>query len=116
MGLLVAGRSTPYGLLVAPLMAAGFGMSFTTPAATTAVTEAAPASRVGLASGVVNAARQVGSVVGVALLGAMVGGGAFVPRLRLAMLVAGSVFLLAAVLTAVAVERPARHVGGAPPT
>jgi DHA2 family methylenomycin A resistance protein-like MFS transporter len=54
-GLTVAGAHTPYPLLIAPLVAAGFGMSFTMPAATTAVVEAAPAQRAGLASGAINA-------------------------------------------------------------
>jgi DHA2 family methylenomycin A resistance protein-like MFS transporter len=36
---------------VGPLVAAGFGMAFTMPAVTTAVVEAAPVDRAGLASG-----------------------------------------------------------------
>lgn len=51
-------------LLVAPLVAAGFGMAFTMPAATAAVMGAAPDDRGGLASGVINTARQVGGVIG----------------------------------------------------
>ena len=39
------------------------------PAATAAVMEAAPPDRGGIASGVINAARQAGTVLGVALLG-----------------------------------------------
>lgn len=63
-----------------PLVAAGCGMSFTMPAATAAVVEGTPAERAGLATGAVNAARQVGGVIGVALLGAPLSGSrAFVP-------------------------------------
>ncbi|WP_314174253.1 MFS transporter [Streptomyces winkii] len=104
-----AGTSAAYGLLVAPLIAVGFGMSFTMPAATTAVVEAAPGEHAGLASGVINAARQTGGVIGVALLGALMhdtgaspGGG-----LRVALSVAGCAFLLAAALTALTVPRHA---------
>jgi MFS family permease len=61
----------PYAILVAPMAAAGFGMALTMPAATAAVIEAAPADRGGIASGVVNAARQSGGVLGVALPGSM---------------------------------------------
>ena len=102
LGLVLARPSGGYALLVLPLIAAGFGMSFTMPAATTAVVEAAPDGRAGLASGVVNAARQVGGVVGIAVLGALVSGSgaAFVSGLRVAMVLAGAAFLLAAVVTA----------------
>ncbi|WP_051764258.1 MFS transporter [Streptomyces sp. NRRL F-5135] len=57
LGLAATGAHTPYALLVAPLVATGFGMAFTMPAATTAVVETAPHERAGLASGVINAAR-----------------------------------------------------------
>jgi hypothetical protein len=67
-GLIAAGRSTSYWVLIPPLVAAGFGMAFTMPAATAAVIEAAPADRAGIASGVLNASRQAGGAIGVALL------------------------------------------------
>lgn len=100
LGLIVAGVHTPYLLLVGPLVAAGFGMAFTMPAATTAVVEAAPVDRAGLASGAINAARQVGGVIGVALLGALVaGGGPIVLGLRIGLAIAGAAFLLGAAVT-----------------
>jgi MFS transporter, DHA2 family, methylenomycin A resistance protein len=74
VALLAAGPGTPYPVLVLPLAAVGFGTAFTMPAATAAVVESAPAERAGVASGVLNAGRQVGSAVGVALLGALVTG------------------------------------------
>ncbi len=106
-GLTVAGAHTPYPLLIAPLVAAGFGMSFTMPAATTAVVEGAPAERAGLASGAINASRQVGGVIGVALLGALVSGGGAtaISGLRIAMIIAGAAFITGAILTAVTVHR-----------
>ena len=102
LGLMVMGRETPYAVLVAPFVAAGFGMSFTMPAATTTVVESAPADRAGIASGVINAGRQVGGVLGVALLGTPVSG-AFVSGLHAAVAVAGASFLAAAAVTLVAV-------------
>jgi DHA2 family methylenomycin A resistance protein-like MFS transporter len=72
-GLAFGGVHTPYGLLVLPLIAAGFGMAFTMPAATTTVVEAALARHAGVASGAINASRQVGSTIGVALLGTLAG-------------------------------------------
>jgi DHA2 family methylenomycin A resistance protein-like MFS transporter len=111
LGLVVAGTHTAYPLLVAPLVAAGFGMAFTMPAATTAVIESAPGERAGLASGAISAARQVGSVIGVALLGAFVGNGASdVAGIRLAMVIAAVAFLAGALLTAAWV-RPERSAG-----
>jgi DHA2 family methylenomycin A resistance protein-like MFS transporter len=106
-GLTVAGNATSYPLLVPPLIAAGFGMAFTMPAATNAIIGAAPAERAGIASGVLNASRQAGGAIGVALLGTLVGSGAFIPGLRVAMLVAGAAFFLAAAVAALTVERPA---------
>jgi DHA2 family methylenomycin A resistance protein-like MFS transporter len=106
-GLVIAGSGTSYPLLVLPLVATGFGMAFTMPAATTAIIGAAPAERAGIASGVLNASRQAGGAIGVALLGTLVGSGAFVPGLRVAMLVAGAAFFAAAAVTALTVERTA---------
>jgi MFS transporter, DHA2 family, methylenomycin A resistance protein len=115
LALMVIDAGTAYGVLVAPFMAAGFGMSLTMPAATTAVMEAAPGERAGLASGTVNAARQVGGVLGVALLGTLVAHPAtFLPGLRMSMAIAGGVFLLGAALTAAAVERRNRPVNDRP--
>ncbi|MGS2591833.1 MFS transporter [Streptomyces hebeiensis] len=109
LGLAATGARTPYALLVAPLVATGFGMAFTMPAATTAVVETAPHERAGLASGVINAARQLGGVIGVAVLGALLSGGpaSFLPGLRLALVLAGASFLVGIVITAATVDRSA---------
>ena len=61
------GAHSSYWELVAPFVATGLGMSLVMPAATTAVMEAAPPECGGLASGTLNAARQVGGLIGVAL-------------------------------------------------
>ncbi len=121
-GLGLAGAHSPYGLLVAPFIAAGLGMSLVMPATTTAVMEAAPSERGGLASGTLNAARQVGGVIGVALFGTLVASrGAFVVGLRTAMVIAGGVFILGAILTVLFVEpgsgstSPVDHAGASLP-
>ena len=105
-GLAVAsGTQQPYIVLVAPLVATGFGMAFTMPAATAAVMEAAPSERAGLASGTLNAARQMGGVVGVALLGTLVAQRTdFTAGLHAGLAIAAGAFGLAALLTFVAVE------------
>lgn len=89
------GRSTPYPLLVVPLMLAGLGMSLTMPAATTAVIEAAPAQHSGLAGGTINAARQTGGLLGIALMGSLVSAhGRFSGDSHAALAVGGGAFLL----------------------
>lgn len=94
----------PYWALVPPLVAAGFGMSFTMPAATAAAIEAAPAERGGLAAGVINAARQVGAAIGVALLGTLVANRAtFTTGLQAGVVVAAATFALGAALAAISV-------------
>jgi DHA2 family methylenomycin A resistance protein-like MFS transporter len=108
VGLIAAGAHTSYWVLVVPLVAAGFGMSFTMPAATAAVIEASPAERAGIASGVLNAARQAGGAIGVALLGSLIAGEAFVAGLHAAMGVAAGSFLAGALVTAVWVQRQER--------
>jgi MFS transporter, DHA2 family, methylenomycin A resistance protein len=104
LGLLTAGRTTSYLVLVLPLMAAGFGMALTMPAATAAVIEAAPADRAGIASGVLNAARQAGGALGVALLGSLIAGN-LVSGFHAAMCVSAGAFLAGALATGLAVER-----------
>lgn len=103
-GLSVAGARTSYLLVVVPLMAAGFGMAFTMPAATTTVVEAAPPGRAGVASGAINTGRQVGSTVGVALLGTL----SVSAGLPAAMAGAGLAFLAGAVVAALVVPGRAR--------
>ncbi|MHB1615413.1 MAG: MFS transporter [Actinomycetes bacterium] len=111
--LVVAGAHSSYWLLVMPFMAAGFGMSFVMPAATAAVMESAAPERTGLASGTLNASRQLGGVIGVALLGTLVAlPESFISGLRTDMVIAGAVFALGALLTA----RWTKNTGAAPPT
>lgn len=120
--LTVIHQGISYAAIVAPIAAAGFGISFTMPAATSAVVEGVPADRSGIASGSLNASRQVGGAIGIALLGAFIGGGAahFVSGFRVALLIAGSAYVIG-VLVAWCVpakvdeqerERIAQLVGG----
>jgi MFS transporter, DHA2 family, methylenomycin A resistance protein len=99
IGLVAAGAHTPYLVLVLPMIAAGSGMALTMPAATSALLESAPADRAGIASGVINAARQAGGVLGVAPLGSLVSVPAgFIGGLRAGLVVAGCAFLAGAAL------------------
>ncbi len=107
LGLMTTGVHSTYALLAIPFLAVGFGMSFTMPAATAAIMQAAPVANGGIASGVLNSARQVGGVIGVALLGTLVVAhrSRFMQGLHVGMLIAGSAFLLGAALVWFLVER-----------
>ena len=118
LALAVTGAGTPYWMLVLPMLAAGAGMALTMPAATTAVMEAAPAGRAGTAAGLLNAARQVGGAVGVAVGGSLISGRlGFVPGLRLALAGCGGAFLLGGIITLAAIGRTAAQavIGGCGP-
>ena len=94
------GATTSYGLLCLLLIAIGAGMSCTMPAMTTALLASVPPERSAIAAGVLNASRQVGSVLGVAILGTLVdAGSSFMAGMHLASLLAGLAFLLGCVLT-----------------
>ncbi|MFJ1756360.1 MFS transporter [Kitasatospora sp. NPDC088134] len=64
------GGGAPYPVLAVALGAVGFGVALALPALVAAVVGAAPAGAAGSASGLLNAVRQVGSSLGVAVLGA----------------------------------------------
>ena len=63
----------PYSHISAQLLLIGTGIGLTVPAMTSALLETVEKSQSGVASGVLNAARQAGSVVGVALFGSFIG-------------------------------------------
>lgn len=63
------------------------------PAATTAVIDAAPAERAGIASGLLNTGRQVGGALGIAVLGTLYAAATFPTGFRLAVAVAGAAYL-----------------------
>jgi MFS transporter, DHA2 family, methylenomycin A resistance protein len=114
-GIAAAATTAPYPVLAVAMGTAGFGMSMVMPAATAAVMEAAPADRGGIASGVINAARQAGGVLGVALLGTLVPARSSFPAgLELGVALSAAAFLLGAVLTATGVPRQHSEVLPAP--
>lgn len=91
---------TPYPLVAVLTFTGSFGMAFAMPAATSAAVAAAPASFTGLAGGVINAARQTGSVIGVAVLGAMIATDSFLDGFHAAVATASAVFVVASGIVA----------------
>jgi MFS transporter, DHA2 family, methylenomycin A resistance protein len=67
------GFSGSSAVLCVPLACLGLGAGLTTPAMSLLALDAVPRDRSGLASGILNSARQTGGVIGVALLGAVLG-------------------------------------------
>lgn len=100
LAMILVDATTSYLLLCAMLVAIGFGTAFTMPAMTAAVIESAPKARSGIAAAVLNASRQVGGVLGVALLGSLVSRrSSFVPGMHVALGIAGAAFLVGFVLS-----------------
>jgi DHA2 family methylenomycin A resistance protein-like MFS transporter len=73
--LLAVDGDSPYAVLMAGLALNGIGGGFAIPAVTSAVMGSAPTALAGIASATLNAGRQVGGVLGVAVLGGIAAGG-----------------------------------------
>ncbi|GAB3435463.1 MFS transporter [Flindersiella endophytica] len=94
LGLLIVDETTPSVALLLALVPIGIGAGMAVPPMTAALLDAVDAAAAGLASGILNAARQVGGALGVALFGALVAGAPdFVTGMHLS-LAAGSVILV----------------------
>ncbi|MEU6175907.1 MFS transporter [Streptantibioticus parmotrematis] len=104
------GPGTGTAWVLAALVPLGVGAAFCAPALTGAILEAIPPERAGLASGIVNSARQLGGAVGVALSGACAGAHAlradpgFVPGMRWFLLIAACLPALTATAAALALR------------
>lgn len=86
---------TSYVLLACVLAVFGFGLSLVQPATAEIVIAHAPKTQSGIASGVLNVSRQVGGVLGVAVLGNLVGNQqTFIAGMHLAFVVAGGILVL----------------------
>ncbi len=68
------GTATPYLAMLLPFIILPAGMGFAVPAMTAAVLSSVDRRRSGTASAVLNAARQTGGAIGVAIFGALIGG------------------------------------------
>lgn len=104
-GLLVASRSTSFAALVVQLAVLGVALGVVVPVITAAQLESVEASRSGLASGVLNSARQTGSVVGVALFGSLAAS-SIITGLRESILVSAGLAVAAALLALALPRRP----------
>jgi DHA2 family methylenomycin A resistance protein-like MFS transporter len=109
--LLLLTDQSPYWLMLPAFALMPAGMGLGVPAMTTAVLAGVDKTQSGVASGVLNAARQAGGAVGVAVFGALAAGGRdhIVPGLHASAAVAAGLLVLAAGVAAVGVKaRPSR--------
>jgi DHA2 family methylenomycin A resistance protein-like MFS transporter len=104
--------ATPLGAIVGPMLAMGIGASLAMPAMTHAAIDHTPKERAGIGSAVLNASRQVGGVIGIALLGALISSHArrgatthFMVGLHEGLALAGVLFLVGSGLSLTFVER-----------
>ncbi|WP_246127988.1 MFS transporter [Amycolatopsis rhizosphaerae] len=95
-GLLAATAPAPYPVLALGLALLGFGVSFSLPALVTAVVSGAPGGYAGTAGGLLNAVRQMGATVGVAVMGTGIGAGGYGPAFVTAAAVCGAATLACA--------------------
>jgi DHA2 family methylenomycin A resistance protein-like MFS transporter len=102
LALIPATGTTSYLPLAGALFLVGMGMALGVPAVTASILELAPAHQSGISSAALNASRQMGGVVGVALLGALASGASEpVPHLHRALLVAACAMVIGVVVASI---------------
>ena len=101
IALAVVGFDRSLVAVAVPLCIVGLGGGITTPSMNLSALDAVERERSGLASGILNSARQTGGVIGVALLGALIGGPATATGARWAAVAAAVSLAGASVLAAV---------------
>ncbi len=104
--LAVSSPDTDYLFLAPGLVGLGLGMAATMPSLTAAAILAAPRKYAGIASGVLNASRQVGGVLGVALLGTLVADPtSFMAGMHIALTLVSAAFVMGAALASRSTKR-----------
>jgi len=79
---------TSYTLTLIGLVLIGFGVSYTIPSLTAAVISSVPKEQTGTVSGALNSSRQLGATLGVAIIGAILGGSkSFIVGMHLSLIV-----------------------------
>jgi DHA2 family methylenomycin A resistance protein-like MFS transporter len=79
-------------VLAADLVPVGTGLGFALPSLTFVLLEAIPADQAGLAGGLLNASRQTGGALAVALFGALVSG-SFLAGMRASILISAALLV-----------------------
>lgn len=99
LALMWASRAANNSMLALPLPAIGLAASLITPATTSALMSCVDGHRAGIAAGVLNAARQTGAALGVALAGALIATRpSIADAMPLVLLIAATISALAALI------------------
>jgi DHA2 family methylenomycin A resistance protein-like MFS transporter len=99
LAMLGIGKNTNYGWLLLPFVMMGAGLGTLVPPLTHALLASVDKTRSGIASGVLTASRQTGSVVGVSLFGSLIASpGMMIPGTRTALAISAAVLLLTCVI------------------
>ncbi|GAA3935556.1 MFS transporter [Streptomyces gulbargensis] len=109
--------SPSYPVMIVQFVVAGFGIGLVVPSMTNAMLGAVDPANAGIASGVLNASRQLGGLIGVAVMGLLVGqasAGHFLSGLRAALVWAVVALAAGAVLSATGIRRPEQATVRAP--
>ncbi|WP_240941621.1 MFS transporter [Paenibacillus sp. HB172176] len=97
-----------YAVTSIGLLLLGFGVSFTIPSLMAAVMGSAPKEQSGAVSGALNASRQLGATLGVAILGSIISGsGSFVAGMHVSLLVTTIILVCGSLLSFAFVGRKA---------
>jgi MFS transporter, DHA2 family, methylenomycin A resistance protein len=106
LGLIFIAQDTSYWAMSAQLLAMGAGLGLLVPPLTSTLLGSVEKARSGLAAGVLNSTRQTGSVLGVALFGALVGqANAFIAGVRISLVISTILLLIAAGLITIGTRR-----------
>ena len=110
LALLGTRQGTSYGALCAQLVVIGGGLGLLVPPLTSTLLASVEKSRSGIAAGVLNATRQTGSVLGVAVFGALIGGSAFMTGAHVALVISAALLILAGLAIRVGAKRETDHL------
>ncbi len=106
LALLRIGQNTAYGWLLPSFILMGGGLGTMVPPLTHALLGSVDKSRSGIASGVLTASRQTGSVMGVSLFGSLIAAGPMmVPGTRMALMISAGVLLAACAIELIGATR-----------
>jgi DHA2 family methylenomycin A resistance protein-like MFS transporter len=98
LGLLTVDTTASLPVIELLIMPLGVGAGLAVPALTSTTLDAVPAGQAGLAAGLLNAARQLGGVLGVALYGALLNGRSFITGMHHTLIVGAVSTLVSAAL------------------
>ncbi|MDN3021599.1 MFS transporter [Streptomyces sp. S.PB5] len=111
--------SGAYAQMAVQFVIAGFGLGLVVPSMTNAMLGSVDPVNAGIASGVLNASRQLGGLIGVAVMGLLVGQASsdrFLSGLRAALVWAVVALVIGGVLSAIGLRRPTPSAEPAPPS